>query len=120
MHQIGATVDEVSALLVGDVYRYGAIRKSVQLGSGARQRTALLDDGARKIVRDTLIVQSHHGLSPRGEAPLFPTPSGKAFTPEQLASFYWTYQEAGGSISGIEWIRLTDGLVTLCCNGLAV
>lgn len=92
--QTGATVGETARLKVGDVYSHGQPRRWVRLRAQMPQCTMLLRPAARKTVKLALEVQAGHGLPAHYSAPLFPTPSGNAFTAEQLGSLFWMYREA--------------------------
>ena len=94
--QTGATVGEKVRLKVADVCFQGRPKKWVRLSEQMPQCTVLLRPAARKTVKLALEVQAQQGLSAHCWAPLFPTPSGNAFTVEQLGSLAWMYREAAG------------------------
>ena len=97
LYQTRAGFSEIVPLTIGDVYRHGRTKKVMAIGEGLRQRTQILDDQARNIIDDLVVLQVQRGHRPSADAPLFRTPSGKAFTAEQLASIFWLYQEAAES-----------------------
>ncbi len=93
--QTGATFSEVARLTIGDVYSYGRPMKWVRIPSDTPLScTMLVSPAARKTVKLALEVQGQHGLIPYRTAPLFPTPSGNAFTADQLASIFAMYRQA--------------------------
>lgn len=94
LYQTRTGFSEIASLTIGDVYRHGRAKKAVPIGEGSRQRTQILDDQARKIIDGLVVLQVQQGHRPSADAPLFRTPSGKAFTAEQLAALFWIYQEA--------------------------
>ena len=98
LYQTRAGFSEIVSLTIGDVYHHGRAKKAMAIGEGPRQRTQLLDDQARKIIDDLVVLQVQRGHRPGSDAPLFRKPgSGQAFTAEQLASIFWLYQEAAES-----------------------
>jgi site-specific recombinase XerD len=95
LYQTRTGFSEIVSLTVGDVYRNGRAKKTMIVGEGPRQRTQILDDQARKIIDDLVVLQVQRGHRPSSDAPIFRKPhSGKAFTAEQMASIFWLYQEA--------------------------
>ncbi len=100
LYQTQTGFDEIVSLAIGDVYHHGRVKKAMIVGEGTERRTHLLDVRTRQIIGGLVELQAHHGLKPTAEAPLFRTPSGKAFTAEQLASIFWLYQEAAEAEEG--------------------
>jgi hypothetical protein len=95
LSQTGATFAEVARLTVSDVYAFGRPKKWVRIKADtALSCTMLVGPTAQKTVKLALEVQSQHGLVPYPAAPLFRTPSGKAFTAKQLASIFAMYRQA--------------------------
>lgn len=94
LYHTRAGFSEIAPLKVGDVYRLGHAKKSLTLGTGGRERTLLLNQGARTLIEATLEVQFQQGFQPTAEAPLFRLTSGMAFTADQLARLFWFYREA--------------------------
>ena len=93
--QTGATFAEAARLTVGDVYSYGRPKKWVRTPADTPLScTMLVSPAARKTVKLVLEVQSQHGRVPYRSGPLFPTPAGKPFTADQLASLFQLYREA--------------------------
>ena len=93
--QTGATFAEAARLTIGDVYSYGRPKKWVRIPADTPLScTMLVGPAARKTIKLVLEVQAQHGLVPYRSAPLFPTPTGKSFTADQLASLFQLYREA--------------------------
>jgi hypothetical protein len=57
----------------------------------------LVSPAARKTIKLVLEVQSQHGLFPYHSSALFPAPTGKPFTADELASMFWRYRQAAES-----------------------
>lgn len=96
--QTGATFAEAARLTIGDVYSYGRPKKWVRIPADTPLScTMLVGPAARKTVKLVLEVQAQHGLIPYRSAPLFPTPTGKPFTPDDLASIFAMYRQAAES-----------------------
>lgn len=94
LQQTGLGLEEVTRLRVRDVYQLGVVRISMQAGSGTKERTVPLSDGARQTVSELLKAQVRQGLQPYPWCYLFRAPSGRPITAYQLASLFWLYREA--------------------------
>ena len=95
LSQTGATFAEVARLTIGDVCALGRPKKWIRIAANTPLScTMLVGPAARKTVKLALEVQTQHGLLPYPAAPLFRTPSGKAFTADQLASIFAMYRQA--------------------------
>lgn len=96
--QTGATFAEAARLTIGDVYSYGRPKKWVRIPADTPLScTMLVSPAARKTIKLVLEVQGQHGLIPYSWAPLFATPTGNPFTPDQLASIFAMYCQAAES-----------------------
>ena len=93
--QTGATFAEAARLTIGDVYSYGRPKKWVRIPADTPLScTMLVGPAARKTIKLVLEVQAQHGLVQYRSTPLFPTPTGKPFTADQLATLFQLYLEA--------------------------
>lgn len=93
LQQTGLGFSEIARLRVRDVYQLGVVRISVQVGF-AGERIVRLNEPARRIVADIMKAQACQGLQPYAWCPLFRTPGGGHFGPDQLARLFWIYREA--------------------------
>lgn len=92
--QTGLSFGELARLKVRDVYQLGVVRISLKASNGSRERIVPLSNDARQTVAAILKAQACQGLQPYPWSPLFRTPSGWPFSPDQLARLFWLYREA--------------------------